>query len=99
MFARSASALASRRAPSARLRSVTSRATTALDNTEWDSQDESTGVQNTWTANFGRTSSPAGLCAPPATTDKPDHGKGHHHKKKHRKQQDPCACNRHPKAF
>lgn len=72
-------------------------ANTALDNTRWDCQDESSGVQNTWTGNVGRTSSPAGLCAPPPP-DKPDHGKGHHHKKKHKKQ-DPCACNKHPKAF
>jgi Right handed beta helix region len=74
-------------------------ANTALDNTTWDCQDESSGVQNTWTGNVGRTSSPAGLCVPPPTTDKPDHGKGHHHKKK-KKKKDPCTCQKHhPKAF
>jgi Right handed beta helix region len=72
-------------------------ANTALDNTEWDCQDESTGVKNTWTGNLGRTSSPAGLCAPPPTTDTPDDGKGHHKKKK--KKKDPCACERHPRAY
>jgi hypothetical protein len=75
-------------------------ANTALDNTRWDCQDESTGVQNAWTANLGRTSSPADLCAPPPPpTDKPGHGKGRHHKEykeyKKNKQQDPCVCTRH----
>jgi hypothetical protein len=82
---------------------VTVDANTALDNTLFDCQDESSGgtgtagTHNTWTANFGGTSSPAGLCAPPPTPDRPDHGKGHHHKKK--KKKDPCACKQHPKAF
>ena len=77
-------------------------ANTALDNTKWDCQDESTGTgtagtANTWTDNLGGTSSPAGLCSPPPTTDQPGH---HHkkHKKKHHKQ-DPCTCQKHPKAF
>jgi len=75
-------------------------ANTALDNTKWDCQDESAGAQNAWTANVGRTSSPAGLCARPPTTDQPDPGKGHHHKKKSKKKQDPCTCQKHhPKAF
>jgi nitrous oxidase accessory protein NosD len=75
-------------------------ANTALDNTIWDCQDESTGVQNTWTGNFGVTSSPDHLCAPPPPpTDEPHHGKGHHHKKKHKKKKDPCACEQHPKAY
>jgi hypothetical protein len=77
-------------------------ANTALDNTKWDCQDESAGTgtagtANTWTDNLGGTSSPAGLCSPPPTTDQPGH---HHkkHKKKHHKQ-DPCTCQKHPKAF
>jgi hypothetical protein len=70
-------------------------ANTALANTVWDWKDESTGVQNTWTGNFGINSDPGGLCAePPPPIDKPDDGKGHHHKKKHKKK-DPCACTRH----
>ncbi len=75
-------------------------ANTALDNGQWDCQDESVGVQNTWTDNVGATSSPAGLCSPPPTTDQPGHGR-HHHKKHKKKQhrQDPCTCRQHPKAF
>jgi hypothetical protein len=75
-------------------------ANTALDNSKWDCQDESTGVQNSWTGNVGRTSSPAGLCAPPPPpTDKPGHGKGHHKKHKKHHQPDPCTCQKHPRAF
>jgi Right handed beta helix region len=73
-------------------------ANTALDNTKWDCQDESVGVQNTWTDNLGGSSSPAGLCSPPPTTDQPGH---HHqqHKKKQQHEQDPCTCQKHPRAF
>ena len=78
---------------------------TALDNGEWDCLDESTGTGtlgtgNTWQDNVGGTSDPRGLCSPPVPTDQPGHGKGHHHKK-HKKQhkQDPCTCQKHPKAF
>jgi len=77
-------------------------ANTALDNTKWDCQDESAGTgtagtANTWTDNLGGTSPPAGLCSPPPTTDQP----GHHHKKHEKKhhKQDPCTCQKHPKAF
>lgn len=76
----------------------------------FDCQDESAagagtaGRSNTWTANVGRTSSPAGLCAAAGKVDQPKHpGKGHHgkhHVKKHgrhekaKKQRpsDPCSC-------
>jgi hypothetical protein len=79
---------------------VTVTGNTAVDNELFDCQDESSGVQNTWTSNFGVKSSPADLCAPPPPpTDEPDHGKGHHHKKKHKKKKDPCACEQHPKAY
>ena len=71
-------------------------ANTARDNTKWDCQDESTGVQNTWTANFGVKSSPARLCtAPPPPTDKPGPGKGHQKKQKKKHQKDPCVCTKH----
>jgi hypothetical protein len=77
---------------------VTVTGNTALDNELFDCQDESTGIQNAWTGNVGRTSSPDGLCAPPPPpTDQPGHGNGHHHKKK--KKKDPCACEQHPKAY
>jgi hypothetical protein len=78
-------------------------ANTAVDNQLFDCQDEATVGLNTWTANFGRTSSPEGLCAPPPPpTDRPGHGKGHHHKKKHKKdkKKDPCSCiKHHPRAI
>jgi hypothetical protein len=75
---------------------VSVTANTATDNTKWDCQDESAGVKNTWTDNLGGTSSPPGLCSPPPT-DQP----GHHHRKHKKKQhkQDPCTCQKHPKAF
>jgi hypothetical protein len=78
---------------------------TANDNDLWDCQDESSGTgtagtANTWVDNLGGTSSRVGLCSPPPTTDQPGHGKGHHHKKHKKKhKQDPCTCQKHPKAF
>ena len=75
-------------------------ANTAVGNTMFDCRDESTGVQNTWTANFGVTSSPDDLCAPPPPpTDEPGHGKRHHKKPKKQHKQDPCVCTKgHPRA-
>jgi hypothetical protein len=75
---------------------------TALGNVTRDCQDESTGTGtlgtgNTWQDNVGVNNNfPPGLCSPPAPTEQPGHGKGHH--KKHKKK-DPCTCQKHPKAF
>jgi hypothetical protein len=85
---------------------VTVTGNTALGNTKWDCQDESTGTAtagraNTWTGNLGVKSDPAELCSPPPpTTDKPGHGKGHHKKHKKHHTPDPCTCQKHhPKAY
>jgi hypothetical protein len=63
-------------------------------NTALDCQDESLGVKNAWKDDVGVSSSPAGLCMAPTDDDQPDHGKGHHHKKK-----DPCTCKRNPRTI
>jgi hypothetical protein len=80
---------------------------TALDN-GLDCHDVSTagtgtaGTSNAWLGNLGATDTPDGICGPPVD-DPDDHGKGHgkKHKKKHKKKHrpDPCACQRHPKAY